>query len=68
MDKKSDLSTAGQVIQALGIVAGISGAAAAIFLVPISGMLPGALVGMAGGVVGALVGRLLAVTLTKKQE
>ena len=57
MTDSKELTGIDRVLVPVGAAVGLAGACAAIFLIPISGIIPGALVGMCGPVLGIGIAR-----------
>ena len=67
MDRNNELTPAGRVIVCLGAALGLLAGCAAIFLLPVSGLLPGILFGMGGPVLGIAIARPIAYALTRRK-
>jgi hypothetical protein len=67
VDGNNELTPAGQVLVGVGGALGLLAGCAAIFLLPVHGIIPGALLGMGGPVLGIAVARPIARALTRKR-
>jgi hypothetical protein len=67
MDGNNELTPAGRAIVGLGGALGLLAGCAAIFLLPVHGLIPGILLGMGGPVLGIAVARPIARAVTRRE-
>ncbi len=68
MENRKEPSPVERILVPIGAILGLAAACVAIFVVPITGILPGALVGMGGPVLGIAIARGIAALVTRSQR